>query len=60
MTDLHVPLSGGGIHKTAMEGTESLEQHYKQGRVPKRKDCPVCQQTSGRVVRHYWRSDGAE
>eukprot|EP00975_Prorocentrum_lima_P000325 66064-Prorocentrum_lima.AAC.1 len=43
-----------------MEETESLEQHYTPGHFPKRKDCPVCQQTSGSVVRHHLRSDGAE
>eukprot|EP00975_Prorocentrum_lima_P067354 12914436-Prorocentrum_lima.AAC.1 len=28
MTNLHVPLSEGGIQKATMEATESLEQHY--------------------------------
>eukprot|EP00975_Prorocentrum_lima_P013699 2914398-Prorocentrum_lima.AAC.1 len=50
---LHVPLHGGGLQKTTAEETESLEQHYKQGHIPKRKDCPVCQQTSGPVVRDH-------
>eukprot|EP00975_Prorocentrum_lima_P029423 6179418-Prorocentrum_lima.AAC.1 len=36
---------------------EGLVQHYKQGHIPKRRDCPVCQQTSGPVVRHHLRSD---
>eukprot|EP00975_Prorocentrum_lima_P025724 5412455-Prorocentrum_lima.AAC.1 len=43
-----------------MGETESMEQHYKQGHVPKRKDCTVCRQTSGLVVRHRSRSDRAE
>eukprot|EP00975_Prorocentrum_lima_P026289 5526207-Prorocentrum_lima.AAC.1 len=43
-----------------MVETGSLEQHYKQGSIPKRQDCPVCQQTSGPVVRHHLRSDRAE
>eukprot|EP00975_Prorocentrum_lima_P059910 12561393-Prorocentrum_lima.AAC.1 len=30
-----------------MGDPEGLEQHYKQGHIPKRKDCPVRQQTSG-------------
>eukprot|EP00975_Prorocentrum_lima_P049891 10440837-Prorocentrum_lima.AAC.1 len=60
MANLHAPLSGGGIKKTTMADTESLEQHYKQGHAPKRTDCPICQQTSGPVVRHQLRSDGAE
>eukprot|EP00975_Prorocentrum_lima_P051461 10777226-Prorocentrum_lima.AAC.1 len=46
--------------KTAKRGEpESLEQHYKQGHIPKRKDCPVCQQTSGPVVQHHLRSHRA-
>eukprot|EP00975_Prorocentrum_lima_P008128 1738790-Prorocentrum_lima.AAC.1 len=43
-----------------MGDPEGLEQHYKQGHIPERKDCPVRQQTSGRVVRHHLRSDRAE
>eukprot|EP00975_Prorocentrum_lima_P061529 12880423-Prorocentrum_lima.AAC.1 len=43
-----------------MEELESFEQHYKQGHIPKRKDCPVCQETSGLVVRQHLRSDRAE
>eukprot|EP00975_Prorocentrum_lima_P033720 7076445-Prorocentrum_lima.AAC.1 len=43
-----------------MEQTESLERHYKQGHVPKRKDCPVYQQTSGPVVRDHLSSDRAK
>eukprot|EP00975_Prorocentrum_lima_P055948 11729155-Prorocentrum_lima.AAC.1 len=60
MNDLHVPLSAEGTQTTTVEGTESLEQHYKEGHVPKRKDCPVCQQISGPVVRHPLRSDIVE
>eukprot|EP00975_Prorocentrum_lima_P032008 6720764-Prorocentrum_lima.AAC.1 len=30
------------------------------GHIPKRKDCPVCQQTSTPVVRHHLRSDRAD
>eukprot|EP00975_Prorocentrum_lima_P061688 12881324-Prorocentrum_lima.AAC.1 len=26
-----------------MGDLEGLEQHYKQGHIPTRKDCPVCQ-----------------
>eukprot|EP00975_Prorocentrum_lima_P036191 7613466-Prorocentrum_lima.AAC.1 len=43
-----------------MGDPDGLEQHYKQGHMPKRKDCPVCQQTSGPVVRHHLRLDRAE
>eukprot|EP00975_Prorocentrum_lima_P023939 5037655-Prorocentrum_lima.AAC.1 len=43
-----------------MGDPEGLEQHYKQGHIPKRTDCPVCQQTSGPVVRHHLKSDRAE
>eukprot|EP00975_Prorocentrum_lima_P029380 6170107-Prorocentrum_lima.AAC.1 len=39
---------------------EGLEQRYKQGPIPQRKDCPTCQQTSGPIVRHHLRSDRAE
>eukprot|EP00975_Prorocentrum_lima_P029140 6119869-Prorocentrum_lima.AAC.1 len=41
MTKIHVPLSEEKIQKTTLEGTASLEKHYKQGHVTKRKDCPV-------------------
>eukprot|EP00975_Prorocentrum_lima_P054232 11375689-Prorocentrum_lima.AAC.1 len=43
-----------------MEDPESLEQYYKQGHVPKRKDCPACQETSGPAVRHHLTSYRAE
>eukprot|EP00975_Prorocentrum_lima_P022742 4788905-Prorocentrum_lima.AAC.1 len=60
MTNLRVPITGEGIQKTKMGDPEGLEQHYKQGHIPKRQDCPVCQQTSGPVVRHHIKSDRAE
>eukprot|EP00975_Prorocentrum_lima_P062665 12886832-Prorocentrum_lima.AAC.1 len=60
MTNLHVPITEEGIQRTRMGEPEGLGQHYKQGLIPKRKDCPVCQQTSGPVVRHHLRSDRAE
>eukprot|EP00975_Prorocentrum_lima_P001265 273141-Prorocentrum_lima.AAC.1 len=43
-----------------MAEPEGLEQHYKQGLIPTRKDRPVCQHCSGLVVRHHLRSDRAE
>eukprot|EP00975_Prorocentrum_lima_P017330 3663696-Prorocentrum_lima.AAC.1 len=43
-----------------MEDIESLQQHYRQCHTPKRKGCPVCQQTSGPVVRRHLRSETAE
>eukprot|EP00975_Prorocentrum_lima_P019510 4108184-Prorocentrum_lima.AAC.1 len=60
MTNHHVPIIGEGAQKAKVDNREGLYQHYKQGHTPKRKDWPVCQQTSGPVVRHHLRSDRAE
>eukprot|EP00975_Prorocentrum_lima_P070322 12931287-Prorocentrum_lima.AAC.1 len=30
-----------------------MEEHIRNGHIPKRKDCPICQQAQGPVVRHY-------
>eukprot|EP00975_Prorocentrum_lima_P021031 4428928-Prorocentrum_lima.AAC.1 len=59
MAHPHVLLSGGGLQHITMKESESLE-HYKQGHIPKRKDCPVCQHPSGPVVGLHLRSDRAE
>eukprot|EP00975_Prorocentrum_lima_P070337 12931352-Prorocentrum_lima.AAC.1 len=56
MAKPHNPLAGENIYKSTLDGTKSLEQHDKQGHVPKRMDCPVCQDTSGPVARQQWRS----
>eukprot|EP00975_Prorocentrum_lima_P016446 3486360-Prorocentrum_lima.AAC.1 len=29
------------------------EDHIRYGHIPKRKDCPICQEAQGPVVRHY-------
>eukprot|EP00975_Prorocentrum_lima_P017814 3757299-Prorocentrum_lima.AAC.1 len=60
MTNLHMPITREGTQKTKMGESEGLEQRYKQGHTPKRKDCSVCQQTSGPVVRHHLRSYRAD
>eukprot|EP00975_Prorocentrum_lima_P060613 12716132-Prorocentrum_lima.AAC.1 len=30
-----------------------MEEHIRNGHIPKRKDCPIGQQAQGPVVRHY-------
>eukprot|EP00975_Prorocentrum_lima_P071230 12936523-Prorocentrum_lima.AAC.1 len=45
--------------KTAHVNTKvisEMEEHVRNGRIPKRKDCPKCQQAQGPVVRHFQRA----
>eukprot|EP00975_Prorocentrum_lima_P023898 5028874-Prorocentrum_lima.AAC.1 len=30
-----------------------MEEHIRNGHIPKRRDCPICQQAQGPVVRHH-------
>eukprot|EP00975_Prorocentrum_lima_P066460 12909367-Prorocentrum_lima.AAC.1 len=30
-----------------------MEEHIRNGHIPKRRDCPSCQQAQGPVVRHH-------
>eukprot|EP00975_Prorocentrum_lima_P061079 12807476-Prorocentrum_lima.AAC.1 len=30
-----------------------MEEHIRNGHIPKKKECPVCQQSQGPVDRHY-------
>eukprot|EP00975_Prorocentrum_lima_P026045 5476378-Prorocentrum_lima.AAC.1 len=30
-----------------------MEEHIRNGHIPKRRDCPICQQIQGSFVRHH-------